>query len=155
MRNTTGYRGFCLDKIDLVPILGRFPFLLPPLRSICILAPDCFIPWLRFLLKEFKKLLLSINYPCHPSEIAQTPSTAPCLLYIYLNLLRDLPFTPSFSFFYFVFTILSIIFQLPLSLGPSLSPGPRVRHPSRPCWKPSFSEPAHFYAFVLVLHVGL
>lgn len=116
-------QGILLHKRDLRPILGRFPFLLPPLRSICVLASGCFIPWLRFLLKEILNLLLSVNHPGHPFEIGRTPPLLSAFLYIYGGLLPDVPCTPGSSLSSYVFTVLSIIFQLPLSLC-TATPGP-------------------------------
>lgn len=88
-------------------------------------------------------------------RLPRLPPLLSVFFYIYLNLLLNLPFTPGLSFCYFVFTILSIIFQLPLSLHPA-SPGPRFPDPSLFVLEaqPWALAPV-FHAYILLPHVGL
>lgn len=70
----------CLDKTDLVPLLGRFPTPSPSPERHLHFSRWLFHSLAKISFKRISKLPLSINYPCHSFEIAQTPSTAPCLL---------------------------------------------------------------------------
>lgn len=143
-------QGILLLKRDLRPILGRFPFLLPPLRSICVLVSGCFIPSLRFLLKEILNLLLSINHPCHPFEIGRTPSSALCLpLYI--------SWSPAWCSLHSRLLFFLLRFYSTLNHFPVLPvhrlPRPQFPDPSPSCWKRSLPEPVTFFhTFILGTH---